>query len=404
MSLNNLISFKTATKCIENLKFPLANQIIPLEVAYRRVVAEDITALLDAPPFDRAAMDGYAVQSQDTNGSSTENPVQMDVVDDIGAGESSNIKLNKNQAVRIATGAPIPTGSDAVIMKEQVEESSSGIIVTGKVNPHQDVALKGEDFQTGEMLLRKGQLLSPNQIALAASAGHQQLKVIKKPVIGIINTGNELIEPTINPEPDMIINSNKYALKGLVDECLATSHQYLCKDNLDDMINQLKDVLKKCDAIISTGGTAISKGDVVLEAVQELGEVLLHGVSIKPGKPFGFGVIDGKPIFMLSGYPVAAAVQFDFFVRPKLFKMQGIQFNMNLKEFMVGSKVKSGRGKFTVIRAYLDDETVHPIRTKAGINKSITNSNCYLIMDENTGKLEKGDFCPVIKYKDLKIC
>jgi molybdopterin molybdotransferase len=392
MSLNNLISVEKATKSIENIKFSLTTQNIPLEAAYGRVVAENISALLDAPPFDRAAMDGYAVRSTDTTRSSPENPVRLDVVDDIGAGESSNLKLNQDQAVRIATGAPIPPGSDAVIMKENVEESDLKIKVTEGVNIYQDVALKGEDFRKGEVLLSKGQLLNPNQIALAASAGFSKMKVIKEPVIGIINTGNELIEPTINPKPNMIINSNKYALIGLIDECLAIPHQYLCKDNLEDMIKQLKYTLGRCDAVITTGGTAISRGDVVLEAVQELGEVILHGVSIKPGKPFGFGIIDGKPIFMLSGYPVAAAVQFDFFVRPALFKMQGIEFKADLKEFKVGSDIKSAPGKYTVMRAHLKDEIVYPIRTKAGINKSITNSNCYLIMDEHTGKIKKGEF------------
>jgi len=404
MSLNSLISVKKATERIESLKFPLKSQNIPLETAYGRISAENICALLDAPPFDRAAMDGYALRSMDTVQSSPKNPLYLDVVDDIGAGESSNLKLNQNQAVRISTGAPIPPGADAVIMKEKVEESDFQIKVTEGVTIHQDVALKGEDFHRGDALLSEGQLLNPNQIALVASAGINQVKVVKKPAIGIINTGNELIEPTINPKPNMIINSNKYALIGLVGECLARSYQYLCKDDLEDLKKQLKQAAKSYDAVITTGGTAISKGDVVLEAVQELGEVLFHGVSIKPGKPLGFGIVDGKPVFMLSGYPVAAAVQFDFFVRPSLFRMQGIDFRMKFQEFEVGSEVKSAKDKFTVMRACLDDEIVYPLRTKAGINKSITNSNCYLILDEDTGKLNKGEMCPVIKYEDLRIC
>src|SRR5690606_6282386 len=155
---------------------------------------------------------------------------------DIGAGESANLKLKPDQAVRIATGAPIPPSADAVIMKEHVEESDFQIKVTGRVTVHQDVALKGEDFHKGELLLNKGQSLNPNQIALLASAGCNHVKVIKKPLIGVINTGNELIEPTDDPEPNMIINSNKYALKGLIEECLAISCHSLSKDNLEDMI------------------------------------------------------------------------------------------------------------------------------------------------------------------------
>jgi len=404
MSLNNFITVKNAIKIIENRKFSFSTEYIPLEKSNRRILSENIEVLLNVPPFSRSAMDGYAVRAIDTSNSLPTNPTYLEVVDEIGAGENSKITLKPFETVKIATGAPMPSGSDAVIMHENTEESGSEIKIIEKVERHQDMALTGEDLKKGEVILKKGQILNPNQLALIASAGYSRINVVKKPVVNVINTGNELVDPTTNLEPGMIINSNKYALKGLVEDSLSVPIMSTCADDLEIMVKQLKSCLKECDVIITTGGTAISKGDIVVDAVEELGEILIHGVSIKPGKPFGFGIIDKKPVFMLSGYPVAAAVQFDIFVRDKLLNMQRINRKIELLNVKAGSDVRSAPGKYNVIRAWLNGETVTPIRTKAGINKSITQSNCYILTDENTGKVQKGEICQVLPYKNLNIC
>ena len=402
MYSSNLIPVKDALKLIESVKITLKKEDIPLEEANTRVLAENIEVLIDVPPFDRSAMDGYAVISGDTSGASESNPIYLEVIDEIGAGSVSKHYLSFGKAIKIATGAPMPAGSDAVVMEEDVEQTGNKIKITKNVAFNRDVAIKGEDLKKGEIILEEGQILGPHHLSVIASSGYSKVKVFKKPEVGVIITGNELVEPTTHLEPGKIPNSNKFALKGIVEESLAVPHIKHCGDNFDTMVNDLQDYTKKYDVVITTGGTAISKGDVVVNTTSELGEVLFHGVAIKPGKPVGFGVVNDKPVFMLSGYPVAAAVQFDIFARNYILKMQNIDKKFDLIECTAGDDVRSNKGKCNVIRSMLDSGVVYPMKTKAGINKSIVTSNCYIIADENTKDIKKGEKCSILKYSSLK--
>ena len=269
-----------------------------------------------------------------------------------------------------------------------------------------DVSLQGEDLQKGEAVFAKGQILGPHQLAVIASAGYNKIKVFKKPQIVIIITGNELVEPTTNLKPGMIINSNKYALKAVVEDSWAVPHICHCPDNKIQLKNDVENAVNKYDAVITTGGTAISKGDLIVDIVKELGDVTFHGVSIKPGKPFGFGIVNQTPIFMLSGYPVAVAVQYDIFVRNYILKMQNKNNKFDMIKTVAGADVRSSADKCNIVRAEFkkDENIVYPLKTKAGINKSILKSNCYIISKEGVGKIKKGDKCMVMKYNSLNVC
>ena len=203
----------------------------------------------------------------------------------------------------------------------------------------------------------------------------------------------------------MIINSNKYALKGVIEDSMAIANIKNCPDNREKLLQEVKNSIDQYDAVITTGGTAISKGDLIVDIIEELGEVPVHGVSIKPGKPFGLGIIKEKPVFMLSGYPVAVAVQYDILVRDFILKMQMVNTKFDTVKAIAGADIKSSRDKYNVIRAeYKEDKRiVYPIRTKAGINKSILISNCYIIAEEGIGKIKKGDKCKILKYSSFKV-
>jgi molybdopterin molybdotransferase len=284
-----------------------------------------------------------------------------------------------------------------------VHYQDAKIKITSPVSFNQDVSLMGEDLKVGEVIIQEGQILGPHHLAVIASAGHNKIKVFKKPNIGVIITGNELEEPSVDLKPGMIINSNKYALKGVIEDSMAIVKIKNCPDNREKLLQEVKNNIDQYDAIITTGGTAISKGDLIVDIVEELGEVPVHGVSIKPGKPFGFGVIKEKPVFMLSGYPVAVAVQYDILVRDFILNMQNVNTKFETIPAIAGADIKSSRDKYNVIRAeYNEDEgIVYPIRTKAGINKSILISNCYIIAEDGIGKIKKGDTCNILKYSSL---
>lgn len=410
---DHLISVEKALKIIENSIFNLKSlqkEVIDLEEANQRALAQDISVLMDVPPFDRSAMDGYAIKARDSLGASQSSPIKLKVVDKIGAGSVSKIKLNSGEAIQIATGAPIPQGTDAIIMQEftHTEKSPKNdekyVYLKKSVKINADISQRGEDLKKGEIILKEGQILSPHLVALIASCGHKTIEVCKKPVIGVLITGSELVEPSPDLEEGKIINSNKYALKSLIEDCKAIPILEMVPDDLKELTEKLKFMVNHCDAVITTGGTAVSEGDLIVDLVEDVGEVLFHGVSIKPGKPFAFGTVQETPVFMLSGYPVAVAVQFDIFVRKTIFNMQNIDWDLETEKIKASSDIRSSKDKFNVTRAFLKDHEVEGLRTRAGINKSIVESNCYVISPEGKGKIRKGDECEVLRYSSLNVC
>lgn len=404
MFLSELIPVKDAQKIIDNIEIKLDIERISLEEAYNRVLAEDIYALLDSPSFDRSAMDGYAVKAEDTFGSSETKPSYLKIVDRIGAGDTSKVVLKSGEAIKIATGAPIPEGADAVIMGEYTHEEDNDLEISKTLFPSENVAPLGEDFKQGDNLLLSGKLLRPQDIGLITSAGHDTVNVFKKPKIGVITTGNELVMSKSEIKGAKIINSNYYTLKALVESTLAVPELTHCVDDAEKVREQIKKLLNSCDAIITTGGTAISKGDVVVDVVDEIGEVLIHGAAIRPGKPFGFGVIDEIPIFMLSGYPVASMVQFDVFARNYLLKMQNICKEFSITKKIASKKIASTLGRTDYVRAKIDGDQVYSLKIAgSGIIRSMVESDCYILIEENVEGINEGEECDVLIYDSLKV-
>lgn len=404
MFLSELIPVKDALSIINTIEVKSDIQKISLEDAYNRVLAEDVEALFDSPSFDRSAMDGYAVKAEDTFGFSDSNPAHLKIVDRIGAGEKSQVTLKNGEAVKIATGAPIPQGADSVVMEEYTYEQDNILEVSTALTPGENVSPRGEDFKQRDMLLKTGKLLRPQDIGIITSAGYSEINVFKKPKIGVITTGNELVMPKSKLNEAETINSNYYTLKALVESTLATPDVTHCVDDARKVEEQIERFLKSCDAIITTGGTAISKGDVVIDVVNEMGEVLIHGAAIKPGKPFGFGVINETPIFMLSGYPVASMVQFDVFVRDALLKMQNIHRKLPIIKKRSSRKIASSLGRTEYIRAKIDGNSVSPLKIKgSGVIRSMVESDSYILIEENVEGIGEGEECDVLLYDSLKI-
>jgi molybdopterin molybdotransferase len=205
-------------------------------------------------------------------------------------------------------------------------------------------------------------------------------------------------------EDAQIVNSNYFTLKALVESTLAIPVVTHCMDDKEMVKGQIEQFLKLCDVIITTGGTAISKGDVVVDAVEEMGEVLIHGVSLRPGKPFGFGIINDIPIFMLSGYPVASMVQFDVFVREYFLKIQNIERKTEKVKKIASRKIASTLGRTDYIRAKTEGDHVYPLKIKgSGIIRSMVESNSYIIIPENVEGVGKGEECNVLLYHSLKV-
>ena len=403
MFLSQFTTPDDAKKIITDSLKTSAVEEIPLEKAYQRVIAQEVISTLNSPPFDRSAMDGYAILAEDSFSHSEANPFHLKVVDRIGAGEKSNLKLKSGEAIKIATGAPIPAGANAVVMEEYTHEEDDTLEVLTSVVPGENVSPAGEDFNKGDLVLKKGKLLGPAELAIIASAGFSKVKIFKKPKIAVLITGSELVMPKNILEGAEVINSNHFTIKSMVESCLAIPKVLHSIDSAELVEEIFEKLLDEYDALITTGGTAISKGDVVVDVAEKLGDVPIHGVSLRPGKPFGFAQIHGKPVFMLSGFPVAAMVQFDVFVRQALFKMQGLTFKPLLVQKKATRKIPSTLGRIDYIRAKIEGQMVRPLKIKgSGIIKSMVESDSYIIIPENLEGIEKGAECEVLPYNSLK--
>ena len=403
MFLSKLESLNNALKLIGDHQKLTAVEDIPLSQAHKRVLAEDIISFHDSPPFDKSAMDGFALKGEDTFGASQSSPKSFKIIDSIGAGDFSDKTVNNMEAIVIATGAPVPDGADAVLMKEYTTSEEDDLKIYSQVVPGENISPKAEDIKKGEKILSKNTFIRYQELGLIASAGYSTVKVYKKPKVKLIITGSELVEPTKNEiDKAKIINSNKFTIKAMIEDSGAVCEITHSKDSFDEVRKAILEAAKDSDVIITTGGTAISKGDVVLDVVDDLGEILFHGVAVRPGKPIGAGIINGKMIFTLSGQPVAAMSQFDIFARGYLFKMQAREFEMKTVKRQSKLKIPSQLGRSDFIRAFSDEEYArHILNRGSGIIRSMVEANSYIIIDENDEGYQKGDIINVVFFNSL---
>ena len=403
MFLSKLESLTNALKLINDHQKLMEIEEIPIGETHKRVLAEDVMAYHDSPPFDKSAMDGFALKGENTFGASQSVPKEFKVIDAIGAGDFSSKTVGENEAIVIATGAPIPEGADAVIMKEYTTTDNDNLTIYSQVTPGENVSPKSEDIRKGEKILSKNTFIRYQEMGLIASAGYDTVKVFKKPKVLVIITGNELVEPTKEEiDKAKIINSNQFTIKAMIEDSGAIAEITHAGDTFDEVRSAVLDASEDYDVIMTTGGTAISKGDVVLDVVDDLGEILFHGVAIRPGKPAGAGIVNGKMVFTLSGQPVAAMSQFDMFARKYLFELQGRPFDFEIVKRVSQLKIPSQLGRTDFIRAVSDDEYArHVLNRGSGIIRSMVEANSYIIIDENDEGYQKDDLVNVVFFNSL---
>lgn len=407
MFLSELIPMSDALRILDENQIIMKTETIKLENSYLRVLAETVDSFHNSPPFHKSAMDGYAIIAEDTFGASLNVIKKLNIIDQIGAGDFSNKTINSGEAIRIATGAPIPEGANAVLMEEYTVTNNEGsdsefIEIHSQVTPRENIVFCGEDIKKGDKVVESGSVIRPQEMGLISSAGIDSVEVYKIPNVKLIVTGNELVNPTKSLEKAQIINSNQYIIAAMIKSCGAKVNISIAKDTFDGVQEELLNTSKDYDIIITTGGTVISKGDVVVDAIDSIGNVLFHGVALRPGKPVGFGLINQTPVFMLSGYPVAAMGQFDALARTFLFKMQNMEFNPRIEKREADVKIYSNLGRTDYIRAYADDSKIRSILNRgSGVIRSMVEANSYIIVDENQEGINKGEIVDVIFFEDM---
>lgn len=300
---------------------------IPVTDSLGRVTVKEIVAAEAVPPFARATMDGFAVRSSDTFGASESIPSLLTLKGHILMGKEPPGSLGTGETMSIPTGGMLPPGSDSVVMLEYCEVLGNQVAVYRPAAPLENIVREGEDFQRGSLVLPAGHMIRSQDIGILSALGIMELEVYARPRVVIFSTGDEIVSPREQPKPGQIRDINGFALSAQVLES-GGEPQYcgIIADEKEELKRGLLTCLERYDMVLISGGSSVGARDVAVEVIDELpgGEVLFHGVSMKPGKPFIFGLSGGKPIFGLSGNPVSAMFSFILFVRPALRLMQGL--------------------------------------------------------------------------------
>jgi molybdopterin molybdotransferase len=373
--------------------------------ALGRVLAEDVVAKEDLPRFDKSAVDGYALKFEDSSGASQFKPAIFQLTE--------NSEIQVNQAKQLWTGNPIPKGANAAVMLENTKKLDGKLEVWSQLAPGDNISRKGEDVNKGEIAVKAGSRLNPYHIALAAALGYSELQVYTKPKIAILATGNELAEVGTLPAGNQIFDSNKIMLSAICQELGAeTIDCGIAKDNLEEIMEKIKKALQTSDALITTGGTSVGGLDLVPDAVNSIGKpgVIAHGMALRPAMPTGIAVLEGKPVMILSGNPVAAVVGFEVFGRPAVCRLLGLsrtEQRTAVKAVMT-RKISSALGRKTYVRVLLTMKNgefiAEPVSAKgSGAISTMTTSNGFVIVPENREGIIEGETVIVYMFGNLEV-
>ncbi|AQL43638.1 molybdopterin biosynthesis protein [Halorientalis sp. IM1011] len=322
-----------AHEAIASLDLGGGTETVPLREARGRVLAERVDAELDVPGFDRASMDGYAVRARDTFGADEADPAELDLVGEVHAGAEPDVTVEEGTAAEISTGAVMPPGADSVVMVEKTDEAEGNdeVFVRTSLAPGDNVMLAGADVAAGERTLGPGTELTPREIGLLSALGIEEVPVRAKPRVGIVSTGDELVRPggDLNSDAGQIYDVNSYTVATAVEEAGGEAVLYPhAGDDYEEMERILTEAAEECDLVLSSGSTSASAVDVIYRVIEERGDLLLHGVAVKPGKPMLIGRLDGgdspSAYVGLPGYPVSALTIFRTFVAPAIREATGL--------------------------------------------------------------------------------
>jgi len=378
---------------------PGESETVPLDEALGRVLAVDVVADVDVPSFDRSNYDGFAVRAADTYGAAEEDPRELELTGEVLAtGIVPTGQVTEGKAIEIATGGMLPRGADAVMMVEHTHPQGKGIIVTKAVTPGFGVSFAGSDVAAGETVLRRGQPLTSRETGVLAAIGKAQVPVFPRPVVAVISTGDEIIEPGDAMRPGMVFDSNARIIADAVREL---GGQPLCmgivRDDLSMLRDRLKEALDKADIVLLSGGTSKGAGDLSYRVVAELSRpgIVAHGVALKPGKPICLAADDGKPVVILPGFPTSAIFTFHEFVAPVIRMLAGQPApTKSSVSARMAVKVNSQIGRTEYLLVSLVEDTkglaAYPMGKGSGSVTTFSNADGFVTIDRQEEIVESG--------------
>ncbi len=380
-------------------------ETVAIAEAAGRVLAEDVRALRTQPPFDASAMDGYAVRAADAETV----PATLDIIGQAPAGKAFAGGIGPGQAVRIFTGAPLPAGADAVVIQENARRLDDGRVeVLEPISPRRNVRCRGLDFSAGDLLLEKGRLLDAGAVSLAAAANHARLPVVRRPVLAIIATGDELLPPGSEPGPDQIIASNGYGVAAIARSVGAEILDLgIVPDSRPAISARIHHAIEqKADVIVTLGGASVGDHDLTHEALVAEGMKLdFWKIAMRPGKPLMFGRRGATRFLGLPGNPVASLVCSHLFLKPLLSRLGGRPFRQDVRTAVLGRPMPANDLRQDYVRAVLRDEddgslTAFPFETQdSSMLKTFAESNGLVIREPFAPAAEAGEPCTVLRLR-----
>jgi molybdopterin molybdotransferase len=395
----NIMDPDEVKKIVANIPINKRVEKVSLENSLTRILSEDVKATINLPPFRRVSMDGYAVIAEDTFSASEEHPVRLRLLEVIGAGNVPTKNLISGFCTEVSTGAPVPEDASGVVMVEFTDIQDGEILIYESAAIGQNIAKEGSDIKMGELLLESCTRITPDKIGVLSAIGLKEVPVFQKPRVAIISTGNEIISHDKELTYGKIYDINSQTISSAVKSCgCIPLHSEIVKDDyksLKDKINEFKDV----DLIITSGGTSAGTGDILREVLDDMGEVIVHGVSVKPGKPTIIGRLinmgDNKFLFGLPGYPVAALMVFHVFFAPFLRKMASIDIstsslNKGVVELQLSRRYRPARGRTHYLLVKIEGKNAVPILKDSGAITALAEADGFIEVPKNVEILEKG--------------
>jgi len=388
-----LISREAALELINENTHPTKKiEEIPLTEGRGRVLVDKAVAEVNVPPFDRSSMDGYAVRAQDTFGAGTFSPKKLKLIGEQHAGESFEGTVGEGECLQVATGSPIPKGSDAVIMVEFTKRDGDIIDIQKPVYPGANISPIGEDIKVGDVVILAGETLTPAKIGALAALNTETINVYKKPEIAIYSTGSEVRPLGTELKSGQIYDINQYTLSSIIEMngCVPIM-KGIIPDNKESLEMAIMEGAEY-DMAVFSGGSSVGVRDFFTESMRKRGEVFFHGVQIKPGKPTLFGLVDGTPVFGMPGYPTSCLSNSYIFLKPSLRRLARLApSEPRLVKARMGARFVSSSGREQFLTVKIVDGVAHPVFKKSGAITSMADADGYIVLPVNLDVIEEDE-------------
>jgi len=408
-----LLTLEEAKRAIQKHFKPKPSRVEEIRIldAYNRVLAENVTATLDIPTFNRSTVDGYAVKAEDTFGADENRPTKLEVCGTVNAGEQPKITVTNGIATEIVTGAPIPEGADAVVMFEQTERKDSALCIYSAVSKDENIMKAGADIRKSETVLKAGQHLGSREIGVLAALGKVKAKVYAVPHVAVLSTGAEVTEPGRKLSAGKIYDINVYSLSVAVQESGGKPvYMGVFPDDMSEVQKALRQALASADMVITSGGVSVGPKDVIPRTLDSLGSpgIIICGIAIKPGKPTTVALIGEKLVFSLPGHPTSALLVFHLLVRPIIQNMAGIkEYETRTVEAFSSMRLFSAKGRRTFIMVKLRREKsgrfiAEPVPTGlSGAITTLAKADGFVEIAENQQFIDANEEVTVHLFKNL---